>query len=257
MRDEEMRAPNTRMQRTRSSPSALRSPLMRSPLGGPASVRTVVLAVGVILLLGAPATASLPMPPDPLSREEVIVLCDMAEGNVRQQTIDAATQGLLSHDFGNFGAAALLGSAVVDRLLTENTIRQTLEFYGCNQHAMHWHACRHTVEAFESSLQAGLPRPAELPQLQGDGSDLFVGVSCQRFAAAVYRSMGDPAVIELVRAIPAHTVREMLHPRADLVVINPPGDSRLFCTIEAWRSTPQAPNRWLAVLMQKECRAKW
>jgi hypothetical protein len=25
--------PNTRMQRTRSSPSALRSPLMRSPLG--------------------------------------------------------------------------------------------------------------------------------------------------------------------------------------------------------------------------------
>jgi TonB family protein len=29
------RPPNTRMQRTRSSPSALRSPLMRWPLGGP------------------------------------------------------------------------------------------------------------------------------------------------------------------------------------------------------------------------------
>jgi len=40
------RSPNTRMQRTRSSPSALRSPLMRSPLGGPQSA---LLAVGLVL----------------------------------------------------------------------------------------------------------------------------------------------------------------------------------------------------------------
>ena len=32
------RPPNTRMQRTRSSPSALRSPLMRCPLGGSKSL---------------------------------------------------------------------------------------------------------------------------------------------------------------------------------------------------------------------------
>jgi hypothetical protein len=40
------RRPNTRMQRTRSSPSALRSPLMRCPLGGLVAVATALMSVG-------------------------------------------------------------------------------------------------------------------------------------------------------------------------------------------------------------------
>ena len=50
--------PNTRMQRTRSSPSALRSPLMRCPLGGPKSLfRLSVLALIALALLGSARVA--------------------------------------------------------------------------------------------------------------------------------------------------------------------------------------------------------
>ena len=53
--------PNTRMQRTRSSPSALRSPLMRCPLGSGKSQRWLgPAALGAIMaaLFGAAATAA-------------------------------------------------------------------------------------------------------------------------------------------------------------------------------------------------------
>ena len=42
--------PNTRMQRTRSSPSALRSPLMRCPLGGRKNLIVMIALVGALLL---------------------------------------------------------------------------------------------------------------------------------------------------------------------------------------------------------------
>jgi hypothetical protein len=41
-----MTPPNTRVQRTRSSPSALRSPLTRSPLGGVRHARLLGAAAG-------------------------------------------------------------------------------------------------------------------------------------------------------------------------------------------------------------------
>jgi hypothetical protein len=50
------RPPNTRMQRTRSSPSALRSPLMRCPLGRFIRHACVILALG---LVGSPSVAEI------------------------------------------------------------------------------------------------------------------------------------------------------------------------------------------------------
>jgi len=47
-----LRLPNTRVQRTRSSPSALRSPLTRCPLG----LRKVSIVLGFVALLGCAST---------------------------------------------------------------------------------------------------------------------------------------------------------------------------------------------------------
>jgi hypothetical protein len=51
-----MKRPNTRVQRTRSLPSALRSPLTRSPLGAP-SIIGVAAELGLAPALGASRAA--------------------------------------------------------------------------------------------------------------------------------------------------------------------------------------------------------
>ena len=62
--------PNTRMQRTRSSPSALRSPLMRCPLGGrkPPGRSSATRALGYFLFFGyAVISVAAPTPAKPPS----------------------------------------------------------------------------------------------------------------------------------------------------------------------------------------------
>jgi hypothetical protein len=52
-----MPAPNTRVQRTRSSPSALRSPLTRRPLGGRRHILAIAVLVATAMLIPDPVTA--------------------------------------------------------------------------------------------------------------------------------------------------------------------------------------------------------
>ena len=66
------RAPNTRMQRTRSSPSALRSPLMRCPLGPPTLVLSVWALLASILISRSVVAQPIPPPsvPDSFAAED-------------------------------------------------------------------------------------------------------------------------------------------------------------------------------------------
>ena len=253
-----LRAPNTRMQRTRSSPSALRSPLMRCPLGGVKSWGRVALWCFLALTSYEVARASQPIGPDPLPNETVLLLLDMGAGQVRPETVDTVVQGLLARDFGrHFTTAAILGWAVRDRLLTERDVRAVLARYGCDQSAVRSSlACLFTLQRLDGGLRSDWSNPQNVPECRGSGSDLFEGHGFERLSRAFLWSVGDPALVDLAESVPTATLDAVEHP-AGVVVINGPTDSNpaLFCTIHAWRRL-QPPNRYLAYLEELRCRAR-
>ncbi len=66
-------APNMRVQRTRSSPSALRSPLTRCPLGSRETSRRLIASAGFLAVLSASSPAGPNVAPGPSPAESIEV----------------------------------------------------------------------------------------------------------------------------------------------------------------------------------------
>ena len=251
-------SPNTALQRTRSAP--LRSPLSFETLGA-LRFRAILLVAILAVALGdvGVMTANMPIIPTPIPPEARLILYDMAAGTVGAATVDTVVQALLAHDFGNFDAAAYMGLAVRESLLSETLVRSILKSYGCDREAIRASfACRFTLESFESGMSFGLPADPEAPECVGKGMDLFTGDMFVRFRAAVEHGYGAPGVVALVRSIPAETLETVRRGPEHGITINGLWDTNpvLFCTIAAWQEAASPPNRWQAVLMYRLCLAR-
>jgi hypothetical protein len=145
-------------------------------LGGLRGARLVGTVFATLLALpGTAATASTPIYREAISTEEVILLYDMAAGEVRDGTLDAVAQGLLAHDFGNFAAGSLLGFAVREGFVAESHVRAAFARYGCDRDAVRRSfACGHTLDSFEPALSLVIPESDDVPVCVGNGANLFL-----------------------------------------------------------------------------------
>jgi hypothetical protein len=218
--------------------------------------RTVAGMVVAAVLFGGLAAGTMPVLRDRLSPDEALVLADMADGRVRASTIQVATRALFSHEFGNFHAALWLGHAVREGLASEDEVRAAFRSYLCDS-PRSGRPCNFVFEYYSGGLRVPSQGPAQSPLCIDDCSNLFSGDAFRQLRAAVDHSLGTPGIVALVRSIPEETIQAAFCPPwTGRVMVGgglPSEDQPLQCTMRAWRSTQEPPNRWRAYLLKREC----